>query len=105
LPITEPMTIEFPQGAYVEYAFLDVNKQPIADLANIHVPRNPWYDYHRSITLPENHFQIPLRPLTFRGNISEHTINSQEFASQRTYYVYEPVITPLTTVYVQDGEA
>jgi enterochelin esterase family protein len=26
LPITGPITLEFPQGAYVEYAFLDMNK-------------------------------------------------------------------------------
>jgi enterochelin esterase-like enzyme len=105
LPITESTIIEFPQGAYIEYAFLDANQQPIADLTNPHMPKNPWYDYHRSITLPQNHFQTPPRPLTFGGSISTHMINSQAFASQRTYYVYEPVMTPLTTVYVQDGEA
>ena len=105
LPIREPMTIEFPQGAYIEYAFLDADKQPMADLTNPEKPKNPWYDYHRSITLPYNHFQTPPRPQTFRGNVSKYTIASRVFAGQRTFYVYEPSTSPSATIYVHDGEA
>ncbi len=28
-PIAEPITLEFPQGSYVEYAFLDAGRRPI----------------------------------------------------------------------------
>jgi enterochelin esterase family protein len=105
VPITGPLTLEFPQGAYVEYAFMDVHKQPMADPENAETPKNPWYDYHRSFTLPHNHFRTPPRPKYFRGLVSEHTIESRSLESQRTYYVYEPATTPVATVYVQDGEA
>ena len=103
LPITGPMTLEFPIGAYVEYAFMDAHKQPISDPTNPQIPKNPWYDYHRSIILPHNSFKTPPRPQTFRGRVSAHTIASRVFKRQRTYYVYEPPVAPAVTVYVQDG--
>ena len=31
LPISGSVTIDFPEGAYVEYAFLDANKCPLPD--------------------------------------------------------------------------
>lgn len=105
LPILGPLTIEFPEGAYVEYAFLDTNKCPLPDPTNPTIPKNPWYDYHRSFTLPHNRFQSPPRPHIFRGSISDHTIHSKVFQTERTYYVYEPPIPPVATLYVQDGEA
>jgi len=105
LPIREPVTIEFPRGAYIEYAFLDTNMQPLADLTNPERPKNPWYDYHRSITLPHNRFQVPPRPKTFHGSVCRYTIESRVFADQRTYYVYEPVHSPSATLFVHDGEA
>lgn len=105
LPIKGPMTIEFPQGAYIEYAFLDAQKQPLADFSNTDLPKNPWYDYHRAITLPHNHFRRPPRSQTFRGSISRYTIESKFFTGQRIYYVYEPVSSPSATIYVHDGEA
>src|SRR5947209_6393976 len=76
LPITTAMTLEFPQGAYIEYAFMDAEKQPVADQTNSQRPKNPWYDYHRSIVLPKNRFHIPSRPQAFRGNVYEHVIDS-----------------------------
>jgi enterochelin esterase-like enzyme len=105
LSIKQPMSIEFPWGAYIEYAFLDANKEPLADLANPVKPKNPWYDYHRSVTLPHNPFREPPRLKAFRGSISQYTIASRVFADQRIYYVYEPPISPAATIYVQDGEA
>ncbi|MBV9689138.1 MAG: esterase family protein [Ktedonobacteraceae bacterium] len=105
LPTTRPMTIEFPQGAYVEYAFLDANQQPMADSTNPQKPKNPWYDYHRSVTLPHNTFEAPPRPHTFRGKVSGHSIDSYVFERQRAYYVYEPPTPSVATLYVQDGEA
>jgi len=104
LPITGPITIEFPLGAYIEYAYLDGNKQPLADPTNPEKPKNPWYDYHRSITFPQNCFQTPPRPHTFRGSLNEYTVNSRNFEDQRTYFVYEPPASPSATLYVHDGE-
>src|SRR5438270_2005600 len=75
LPIAKAMTLEFPRGAYIEYAFLD------------------------------NHFHLPPRPKTFKGSISKYIVPSKVFADQRTYYVYEPSMFPSATLYIQDGEA
>jgi enterochelin esterase-like enzyme len=105
LPVKQPVSIEFPRGAYIEYGFLDANKQSVADLANPVKPKNPWYDYHRAIILPYNPFREPPRPQTFRGNISQYTIASNAFADRRSYAVYQPPLTPVATIYVQDGAA
>ena len=105
LPIEGSVTIEFPPGAYIEYAYLDANKQPLADPMNHEKPENPWHDFDRSLTLPHNHFQTPPRPQIFRGNIHEHTIDSQVFEQRWTYYVYEPPSHPSATLFVHDGEA
>src|SRR3989442_9115715 len=104
LPIASALTIEFPQGAYVEYAFMDANKQPLTDPENPVKPTNPWHEYDRAVVLPYNSFKTPPRPDTFRGKVHDHTMYSQVFASQRTYYVYEPAIPPVATLYVHDGE-
>lgn len=105
LPIYGPITLEFPEGAYVEYAFLDANKRPLADPDNSQTPRYPWYAYHRAITLPQNSFQDPPRPERLRGQLSEQVLLSEVWASQRRCYVYEPPVQPTATLYVQDGEA
>lgn len=105
LAISQPIVLEFPREAYIEYAFLDANQQPLTDLANPERPKNPWYDYHRAITLPNNRFQTPPRPKSFRGIISKYVIESNFFTAPRTYYVYEPPVFPSATIYVHDGEA
>ena len=105
LPIPEPVTIEFPEGAYVEYAFLDANKRPMTDPTNPRRPKNPWYDSHRSMTLPHNCFKAPPQLETFRGSVQEHVLDSQFLEGQRTYYVYDPPVSPSVTLYVQDGKA
>jgi len=105
LPITEPLTLEFPPEAYVEYAFLDTDGQPIADPANPHKPVNPWYDYHRCFTLAHNQFASPPRSDVFRGRLDKHIVDSYSLRDQRMYYVYEPLLSPIATVYVHDGEA
>jgi len=104
LPITDPLTIEFPRGAYVEYAFLDANKQPLADPANPVKPRHPWHDFDRAVMLPSHAFQAPPRPHTFRGHIYDHSTYSRVFRCRRIYHVYEPSLSPVATLYVQDGE-
>lgn len=104
LPITGPLTIEFPRGAYVEYAFLDADKQPFADPANPVKPRHPWHAYDRAVTLPAHAFQTPARAHTFRGHLYDHSIYSRAFRSRRHYHVYQPVSPPVATLYIQDGE-
>ncbi len=49
IPIEKPVTLEFPAGAYVEYAFLDENQQPF-----------PW-----PIPLPYRARRGKVAPLTF----------------------------------------
>ncbi len=105
LLIAEPLTLEFPQGAYVEYAFLDADMSPVPDSTNSEKPANPWYDYHRCFTLPGNRFMTPPHPTTLRGKLSRHVLNPRALAGQRTYYVYEPLISPTATVFVHNGEA
>jgi len=104
LPIAGPVTIEFPPGAYVEYAYLDANKRPLADPTNHQKPQNPWHDFDRALTLPRNAFRTPPRPHSFRGSVQEHSIESRVFEQRWTYYVYEPSAAPAATLYVHDGE-
>lgn len=105
LPIPEPVTLEFPEGAYIEYAFLNANKHPMTDPTNPRRPKSPWYDYHRSMTLPQNCFKAPPQPQTFRGSVQEHVLDSRFLDGRRTYYVYDPPGSASATLYVQDGEA
>ncbi len=104
LPVTGAVTIEFPQGAYVEYAYLDANKQPLIDPTNPVKPKNPWHDFDRAVILPYNGFKEPPRAQTLRGRIFDHRVYSQTFGCQRTYYIYEPYLPPVATLYVHDGE-
>ncbi|QBD76099.1 esterase family protein [Ktedonosporobacter rubrisoli] len=105
LAISGPVTLEFPPGAYVEYAFLDIHKKPLADPANANVPAHPWHAYDRFIMLPENPFSQPPRPHKFRGQVFEHAFPSRVFEKSRMCYVYEPAESPTATLFVQDGAA
>jgi enterochelin esterase-like enzyme len=104
IPLTGPVTYEFPRGAYVEYAYLDADKQPIADPTNPMRPKHPWHDFDRALTLPLNDYKEPPRPRTLRGHVYDHRMFSRVFDSQRTYSVYEPPLPPVATLYVHDGE-
>jgi len=103
MPITGPLTLDFPNGAYIEYAFLDSNQRPLTDPDNSCTPEYPWHAYDRYVTLPHNTFTRPPRSYPLRGKLTTHTIFSPALQSQRTYFVYEPSIFPTTTLYVQDG--
>lgn len=100
-----PITIEFPQGAYIEYACLDAHKQPLDDPTNTQRPKNPWHSYDYSITLPSNCFQPLPHPQSYYGTLHNHIIESRIFEQCRIYYVYEPRSFPTATLYVHDGEA
>jgi enterochelin esterase family protein len=67
-------------------------------------PKHPWHDFDRAVTLPLNDFKEPPRPQTFRGHVYDHSMFSKAFGCQRTYYVYEPYLPPVATLYVHDGE-
>ena len=103
LPIDKALTLEFPEGAYVEYAFLDKHGKPLADPDNPRIPAYPWHSYDRYVTLPHNTFVPPPRSQPLRGKLATHMTSSQIFQSQRTWFVYEPPVFPSTTLYVQDG--
>jgi enterochelin esterase-like enzyme len=103
LPISGPLTLEFPAGVYIEYAFLDANRMPLTDPNNHQVPVNPWHLYDRYIALPQNSFSPPPRSQPLHGMLTTHTITSQIWGNERTPFVYEPPVFPTTTLYVQDG--
>ncbi len=105
LSLNGPLTLEFPEGAYVEYAFLDAQMRPLADPHNQQRPKHPWYDYHRALTLPHNTFQEPPRPTRYAGTVVTYEVPSRSLEGVRTCYVYEPVFSPTATIYVQDGQA
>ncbi|HTI15389.1 MAG TPA: alpha/beta hydrolase-fold protein [Dictyobacter sp.] len=105
LPISAAITLEFPPGAYIEYAFLDAQKRPVADPDQLQRPEHAWYEYHRCVTLPGNMFTAPSRSVKLRGQLIQQTLTSKVFGTQRTCYLYEPCVPPQMTLYVQDGEA
>lgn len=67
--LTGAVTLEFPRGAYIEYAYMDADQRPIADPSNPVRPKHPWHDVDRAITLPLNDFKEPPRPQTFQGHV------------------------------------
>lgn len=103
MPIMGPLTLEFPEGSYIEYAFLDADRKPLADPDNLCVPEYPWHSYDRYVTLPHNTFKRPPRSQPLRGKLLTHTFASQFLGGKRTCFVYEPPVPPTTTLYVQDG--
>src|SRR5215472_9072481 len=72
IPLSAAVTYEFPRGAYVEYAYFDAHKQPMADPTNPVRPKHPWHDFDRAVTLPLNDFKAPPRPHAFRGHVYDH---------------------------------
>jgi len=105
IPIATPITLEFPQGAYVEYAFLDAEGAMLADPVNSCTPRNPWYQEHRYVALPGCPFTTPSRSRELNGTVRHYERYSNALAEHRTYHVYEPAMRPSATIYVHDGDA
>jgi enterochelin esterase-like enzyme len=101
IPLDGPVTLEFCCGGYVEYAFLDARGGPVADPENPVRPRHPWYDYHRSLTLPGNRYHSPSDWRPVHGTISEHVLDSRR--RRQRYWIYEPPSEPRSTMYVLDG--
>ena len=104
IPIEKPLTLEFPAGAYVEYAFLDEKQQPFPDPDNPHKAQNPWWSYPRAIELPGFHYTPPPQP-SRTVTVHRHRLESRAFGSTRRYYVDNPTQPAQATLYVHDGVA
>jgi len=104
IPLEQPLRLEFPAGAYVEYAFLDEGGRPFPDPDNPHQAQNPWWSYPRAIELPGFSYAAPHEP-SRNAEVHRHKIDSKVFGAARRYYVYEPDQKPVATLYVQDGVA
>jgi enterochelin esterase family protein len=104
IAIKEPLTLEFPPGAYLEYAFLDASGTPFADPDNPHQANNPWWSYPRAVELPG--FKAAALPMPSKAaQVHRHRLESRAFGAARRYYVYEPSQPAQATLYVQDGVA
>ncbi len=104
IPINQPLTLEFPAGAYLEYAFLDANQNPFPDPDNPHKAQNPWWIYPRAIELPGFRYTAPHQP-SRAVEVHRHRLESRAFGSTRRYYVYNPSQPAQATLYVHDGVA
>lgn len=102
LTLDGPLTLEFPCGAYVEYAFMDAAGEPLADPDNPVRPRHPWYEYHRALSLPGNTYREP--SLSGRQcTLSEHVLDSPSSGRRQRYWIYDPAEPARSTLYVLDG--
>ncbi|MGQ9735064.1 MAG: alpha/beta hydrolase-fold protein [Thermaceae bacterium] len=99
LPIHAPLTLEFPEGAYVEYAFMDEKGRPFPDPDNPEKAENPWWSYPRAVRLPGYVYEAPPAPKEERGRLHRHR------KGERLFYVYEPPLPPKATLVAQDGVA
>ena len=104
IPLAGPLTLEFPQGAYLEYAFLSTDGKPFPDPDNPHKAQNPWWNYPRAIELPGFHYQSPKLPSS-TAEVHRHRLESKAFGATRRYYVYNPPQPVQITLYVHDGVA
>jgi enterochelin esterase family protein len=105
LPISGPLTLEFPPGAYVEYAFLDRGGRPFADPDNPKAAQNPWWTYPRAIELPGFSPELPPLVGELKGKAERYRLPSRALGQERTLYVYEPPAAPQATIFIQDGIA
>lgn len=98
LPLSGPVTLEFPEGAYVEYAFLDARGHPFPDPDNPERADNPWWTYPRAVRLPGHRFEAPPEPRE-EPKVARHRLG------ERRYYVAETGASPKATLVAQDGVA
>ncbi len=98
IPLSGPLTLEFPEGAYVEYAFWDGEGKPFPDPDNPDQAENPWWPYTRAVRLPGLVFEAPPRPQ------SEPQVERRRFGG-RPYLLVEIGKKPKATVVAQDGVA
>ncbi len=104
IAVDGPLTLEFPEGAYIEYAFLDSQGKPFADPDNPLKAQNPWWSYPRAIELPGFKTQETPHPAK-TPEVRRHRMESKALAATRRYYVCEPSRPAEAMVLVQDGVA
>jgi enterochelin esterase family protein len=98
IPLQGPVTLEFPEGAYVEYAFLDERGRPFPDPENPERADNPWWTYPRAVRLPGHRFEAPPEPRE-EPKVERHRLG------ERRFYVAETGTSPKATLVAQDGVA
>jgi enterochelin esterase-like enzyme len=98
IPLEGPLTLEFPEGAYVEYAFLDERGHPFPDPDNPERADNPWWSYPRALRLPGFRYEAPPEPAK-EPMVTRHRLG------ERRFYVAETGPHPKATVVAQDGVA
>lgn len=111
IPLTagQSVTLEFPLGAHVEYAFLDGHGGRMADPTNVAGANHPWYKEYRSVSLAG--FTPPLEPdpATPRGRTESLSWAGTRLGGTRRAYVHLPHgyedSRTYPVFYVQDGVA
>ncbi len=98
IPLSGPVTLEFPEGAYVEYAFLDRKSRPFPDPDNPERADNPWWSYPRAVKLPGFRYEAPPEPEA-EPRVERHRLG------ERRFYVAKTGEASRTTVVAQDGVA
>lgn len=107
-----PLRLSVPRGAWLEYAWLDSEKQPFAPEGEHALPTtNPWYAYARGTSTQAERWQNhPLwdGPAPELGETLRLSWQSEIFASRRRVSVHLPfgyAGESLPIFYVQDGVA
>lgn len=109
LAVGQSVTLEFPLRAHVEYAFLDVSGQRMADPENLSGANHPWYKEYRSVGL--SGYTPPLEPDTAapQGRTESLSWTSTRLSGTRRAYVHLPHgyngSGTYPVFYVQDGVA
>jgi enterochelin esterase family protein len=105
LPVNGPIELSFPPGTYIEYAYLDARRAPLADVDNPNVPSHPWHAHDRFVQLPAIADVSPSNVAApARGHLDEVRLISRALGGPRIHTLYEPPQPPLSTLYVLDGE-
>jgi enterochelin esterase family protein len=108
IPAPGPLTLEFPENAWIEYAWLDGSGQPFADPDNPKLSNNPWWTYPRAVETGSYPFHPDLAPVpSLSGSIERLSWPGGVFPGTRRAYLYRPPAAqdPLPIFYVQDGIA
>lgn len=105
----QSVTLEFPLGAHVEYAFLDDRGGRIADPDNALGANHPWYKEYRSVGLSGHTPPLEPNPNAPQGRTESLSWASARLGGTRRAYVHLPhgydgsQVYPV--FYVQDGVA
>jgi enterochelin esterase family protein len=102
--------LKLPQGAYLEYAFLDPStRQRVDDPLNAKRVTNGFGEWNNFFYMPGGYPTdlIQPAPRDKRGTLTRHKVETSQHAatSQRMVYLYQPAVTaPVPLLVVYDGE-